>query len=543
MSKKGITQEVVEDLTTAVGREFFLYDEDIINSYARSTLFLNTRPIAVVFPKETREVVDVVRIANKYSLAIHPISTGKNWGYSDARAYEEASLIIDLHRMDSIIEVNTDLCYAVVEPGVTQKKLFNYLRDHNIPLWMDATGADADTSIIGNISERGFGYSSYGDRFLSSCAYEVVLPSGEILSTGFSHYKTSKVSHVYKWGVGPSLDGLFTQSNFGIITKMTIHLRPQPEYFKAMCIGLENDEDIFPFIESLRYCKLHGLIDSIVHVSNDVRVLSSLQRFPGDTNFFPCLDETQKILLKQKYGVVSWSTVIPFYGVKKNITGTISSVKKIVLSTNRKALIFSLDEKRIHQIDAFFLFCNKYKGVFFDDIKKYFPLFQKTKVLFDILKGKAPASSLQSTLWRVGVNKKLISKNPLDYGVGMYWISPVVPMESSSLKHFFSVVNPIFEKFHFDNPQTISTISDRALCVVLTIYFNKDNEEEKRRAKGCHDEVVSSLTYNGYIVYRSGTETVKYITENMDTFQTFLHEIKTTIDKNNILSVGKYGIR
>lgn len=74
-------------------------------------------------------------------------------------------MIVDLSGMNQIVQIDTTLAYAVIEPGVTQGQLSTYLCEHNIPLWMDCTGAGPNTSLVGNIVERGFGHSPYGNRF------------------------------------------------------------------------------------------------------------------------------------------------------------------------------------------------------------------------------------------------------------------------------------------------------------------------------------------------------------------------------------------
>ena len=85
--------------------------------------------------------------------------------------------------MNRIVEVNSDLAYAVVEPGVTQGQLVDYLNEHQLPLAVDANGAGLDASLIGHILERGFGHSRYGDRFSHCCNLEVVLFDGTFLNT------------------------------------------------------------------------------------------------------------------------------------------------------------------------------------------------------------------------------------------------------------------------------------------------------------------------------------------------------------------------
>ena len=65
----------------------------------------------------------------------------------------------------------------------------------------------------------------------------MVLPTGECIHTGFGRFANAKTTNVNRWGVGPYLDGIFTQSNLGIVTKMTMWLVPLPKYFQTFnCI-------------------------------------------------------------------------------------------------------------------------------------------------------------------------------------------------------------------------------------------------------------------------------------------------------------------
>ena len=114
--------------------------------------------------------------------------------------------------MNRIVDFNQDLAYVTVEPGVTQAQLYQFLQERKAGLWMDATGSSPDSSLIGNTVERGFGHTPYGDHFANSCAYEVVLPSGDVVETGFARYSNAQAAEAYRWGSGPVLDGLFTQS-------------------------------------------------------------------------------------------------------------------------------------------------------------------------------------------------------------------------------------------------------------------------------------------------------------------------------------------
>src|SRR6201996_189641 len=81
---------------------------------------------AAVAPDTTEEVQAVMRIANQYKIPIYPISTGKNLGYGGSAPVLSGSVVLDLKRMNRILEVDEKNAYCVVEPGVSYFDLYRY---------------------------------------------------------------------------------------------------------------------------------------------------------------------------------------------------------------------------------------------------------------------------------------------------------------------------------------------------------------------------------------------------------------------------------
>src|SRR5947208_1904935 len=181
---------------------------------AGTATFSTTPKVQAILRPETREdVQECVRIANRFRIPVYPISSGKNWGYG-SRVPVQDGVLLDLGRLNRILDFDEDLAYVTIEPGVTQGQLQEFLRERGSRLWMDATGASPDCSVIGNTMERGFGHTPMGDHCATACGLEVVLPTGDVIETGFARFANAKTGALSRWGVGPSLDGLFAQSSF-----------------------------------------------------------------------------------------------------------------------------------------------------------------------------------------------------------------------------------------------------------------------------------------------------------------------------------------
>ncbi|MFV0645410.1 MAG: FAD-dependent oxidoreductase [Sphingomonadaceae bacterium] len=216
---------------------------------------------AAVAPASVEEVQAIVRIANQQRIPLYPISTGKNLGYGGSAPNLSGSVIVDLKRMNRIIEVNDQRNFAVVEPGVSYFDLYEYIQQHKLKVWIDCPDPGWG-SVMGNALEHGVGHTwgQYRDHFSVHCGLEVVLPDGELMRTGMGALPGAQTFADFAYGFGPGVDGLFAQAGFGIVVKMGIHLMPQPETFLSRHVLVSRREDLIPLVEIANELEDGGLI-------------------------------------------------------------------------------------------------------------------------------------------------------------------------------------------------------------------------------------------------------------------------------------------
>ena len=92
-------------------------------------------PAAALLPASVEEIQRIVAVCNEFRVPIWPIATGKNLGYGSAAPATRGQVVLDLGRMNRILEIDAELCTALVEPGVTYQQLHDYIRTHSLPLW------------------------------------------------------------------------------------------------------------------------------------------------------------------------------------------------------------------------------------------------------------------------------------------------------------------------------------------------------------------------------------------------------------------------
>src|SRR5690606_17314446 len=176
-------------------------------------------PEAVAFPATEAEVQAIVRVCAEHKVPVVPFGAGSSMeGHTIPRL---GGISVDTREMSRILEIAPEDGLAVVEPGVTRKRLNAELRATGMMFSVDP-GADA--SLGGMASTRGSGTMAYryGTMRDNVLALKVVTPDGKLVKTG---------SRARKSSTGYDLTHLFVgaEGTLGVITELTVRLHPIPE--------------------------------------------------------------------------------------------------------------------------------------------------------------------------------------------------------------------------------------------------------------------------------------------------------------------------
>ena len=517
-----------------LGEQHVLIDEPSLRRYRWCTIPIERTIDAVLRPGSVEQVQRVVQIANTLRVSLYPISTGNNWGYGAAHPVREHNVVVDLSRMNQIIEVNQELAYTVLEPGVTQQQLYEHLNRNRIPLWLNPTGAGPHCSILGNTLERGFGIGPNGDHFLAQCGMEIVLASGEILHTGFGHYPGAKAEYVYKWGLGPYLDGLFTQSNFGIVTKIGVWLMPAPEAFEACYITCNSEDQLGPLIDGIRQLLSTGVFQGPINLLHRNRALIMLERYPWEEMIDGgALKESiaSRSAAQKRIGV--WNGVGAICGSHAQVRAAKKTIRSVLKGKIDRVTFLSDRKLRV---------LRRYPQAASSFLKMNVPELLKTlESSYGMLKGIPSEVALPLAYWR---NRQALQSfpevNPARDNCGLMWFAPVVPMTADHVRAFRRIVEPIFAKYGFEACLTLTAVNQRCFDSTLPLLFDRDNADEVQRAKTCYAELLYACKQEGYIPYRLGVQSMAEETGSDDVFWSVVRKIKAALDPQGILAPGRY---
>jgi 4-cresol dehydrogenase (hydroxylating) len=124
---------------------------------------------------------------------------------------------------------------------------------------------------------------------------------------------------------------------------------------------------------------------------------------------------------------------------------------------------------------------------------------------------------------------------------GVIFCVPTVPFEGRHVRAALDIVNDAMARYEFEPILIVGAISERVVYLNVDITYDREVEGEDERALQCHDAMLGRLIEAGYIPYRLGIESVRLLPEPDDTGG-LLDTLKRTLDPNNILAPGRYGL-
>jgi 4-cresol dehydrogenase (hydroxylating) flavoprotein subunit len=516
---------------SVLGEEYVIDDSAVLSGAGAATFHTTASVKAILRPGTREEVQEVVRIANRHRVPIYPFSSGKNWGYG-SRAPVQTGVLVDLGRLNRIIDFDEDLAYVTVEPGVTQRQLYEFLQARRSRLWMDATGASPDCSIIGNTLERGFGHTPMGDHCANACGLEVVLPTGEIIETGFSRFGGATTAAIGRWGVGPSLDGLFSQSSLGIVTRMSLWLMPAPEAFQAFFFSCKDPAGLPAIIDSLRPLRMNGTLRSISHIGNDYKVVSAAGQYPWeDMRHETPLGREAMARVRKKLGIGTWNGSGGLYGTRAQVREARRQV--------RRALKGKVD--RLQFVDDRLLalmarFATPFRLLTGWDIKRTLKVIAP---VYNLLKGVPTSETMASTYWRKKTPPSA-RPDPDRDGCGLLWCSPVVPNTGAHVAAVTQLASDVLLTNGFEPQISLSLATERTVICVITISYDRAVPGQDEQALACYRVLTEQLLARGYPPYRLNVGSMEYLARDAQEYASALRALKKTLDPRGILAPGRY---
>lgn len=298
-------EEIVERLRRIVGKENVASDAVDLLAYTRdASPIQGVTPMAVVKVGDSSECSKVLRLANELGFKVYVRGGGTSAGGGGV-AFQPDSIILDMTRMNRILEVDDRNMSVTVQPGVIWSTLNEELskRGYRVPFMgpESAYGATIGGSIaLASMSSQGVTES--GGTFNQVLSLEVVLPTGEITRLGSDALQgAGKYARVC---CGGDFSGLFIGSMgvFGVITEATLRLEELPASTRYIGVVFESWEQGLGFAQGVLRKKL---TPKSMNITPGRKSTESSWGVPGECGFRIVIEEPDEGIAARKADAIS----------------------------------------------------------------------------------------------------------------------------------------------------------------------------------------------------------------------------------------------
>lgn len=475
----------------------------------------------------------VMRVASQHGIAVHPISTGHNWGYGTALPTGEGSVILDLGGLKDM-QFDAELGVVTLQPGVTQAMLAEFLDSNHHPYMVPVTGAGPSCSLLSNALERGYGVTPHTDHFGAVTDIEAVLADGSLYRTTLREAGTEELARLFKWGLGPHTVPLFTQSGYGVVTRMSIVLARRPEVVKVCLFNLKDDALLETAVERVRDIlrSLPGTVGGI-NLMNRHRVLAMNAPYPDtppDANGQIPADVIDT--LGRQYQIAPWTGFCTLYGTRTMVAAAQKEIKRALAGVGTRMLFLSPGNARTLAKLAKLL-----PGGAGQRLGSTAATLAKS---LDLVAGRPNETALPLAYWRNPGKQPDDGRDPGRDGCGLLWYAPLVPMRPQYARAYVNLVTRVAKKHGMEPLLTFTSVNERLFDSTVPLLFDRNQPEAVARAHACYKELLEEGRKIGVFPYRVGIDTMAAIKVNQTHSLAFHARLKQALDPGNLVAPGRY---
>lgn len=534
-SMSPISQTALGAWRKVLGEDRVLVGAQTPSRYFQDTSSLQHDVPVVLKVQNAEQVPAVLRIANEHGIAIHPISTGNNWGYGSAFAAVDGAVILDLGDLQRILHFDPLLGVVTVEPGVTQGMLAAFLDRQGFSHLVPVTGAGPKCSLLANALERGYGITPYVDHFGAITDLEAVLADGSIYRSALREAGGEELARLFRWGIGPYINGLFSQSGFGVVIRASILLSQPPESIKVCLFNLKRDDLLEPAVE-----KIHALLRTLpgtlggINLMNRHRVLAMTCPYPAanELNEDGLMPAETVAELGRQYQIAPWTGFATLYGSKRVVAAAQKEIRDLLKGIASRLVFLSPVHGKLLAAAA-----KHIPGKIGQRLGK---TSSTLNAAIQLVHGRPNETALPLAYWRSRTPQPSDGRDPAQDGCGLLWYAPLVPMRGADVRHFVEFVSQKLREGRLEPLITLTSQGDRLFDSTVPLLFNRQDLGAATAAQARLEHLIEAGRSHGYYPYRLHVSSMPGHFKRQPLSASITERLKRSLDQDDILAPGRY---
>lgn len=449
------------DWRDAIGPGRVVTNRETCRAWGRRTFGPDVPVAACLRPASADDVAACLAITTRHGIPMHPVSRGSNWGLGSRAPTVPDAVVLDLRDLDAISAFDVRDGMVHVEPGVTFARLAEFLDRRTGDYFLPEIGGPVTASVLANALDRGDGMM--GDRWGSLGDLDVCLPDGRRIRTGYSGIGAHWLAGRTPPPSGPVLDGLFSQSNFGVVVGGWVRLEPMPANLAAFWTDIGGLDRLPALVEAWRRLQRDGHVpDRGLTLWNGIKLLARDRR-RGEVD----------ARLRRDAGLGAWY-----------LSGLIPAATPEILASH----VETLDSAFRPRVRTLSVTPVRRKGAWLPGGKGRL--------------GTPGEQNLHSAYWREAAVPEPGAMDPDRDGCGLIWLCLAFPFKGGVLAEFAAWAAAELTAYDLDLNIGVEASSFRTLLGYLAIGYDRSVPGMNETAMTLYGRLLDGVRARGLAPYR-----------------------------------------
>ena len=449
-------------------------------------------PLGVVRPANADAAAACVARAGAMGAPLHPISRGRSWGLGSALPPQDA-IVLDLSRLDRILDLDAVHGTVRIEPGVTFSQLEAALALSGAPFHVPSFGGPPDASVLANALDRGEGSGALGDRFANLWDLDVALSTGERLRTGHARCGLDRLSTLHARPAGPLLEGLLSQTSAACVLSGRLALPRTPGFAAYLACALA-PAGVPAFVAAVR-----TLMQEDVLGVHDVFFWDGAKRLSS-----AAIAADYGRGLNQPADLRAWSASI-----------AISACHEMLFDCRMAVALAALTP-----------------------LAESVEVFDESDDAASGLRGRSDGANLKSCYWA----KPALGAAPLNPDrdrCGFLWLCPAMPLEPEALAALAHLAQRAADAHGVFVAAGAEAVSPRALLGYVSLAWDRDEPGADARALASHDMLLDGMLDLGFGPYRLALPSRARMPTSTDDWDAVTARLRAALDPGGRFGAGR----
>jgi 4-cresol dehydrogenase (hydroxylating) flavoprotein subunit len=475
-------------------------------------------------------VPQILATARAQGLKLWPFSGGRNFGYGTTLPVAHGSVLVDLSGLKQI-EHFADSQTFRLQAGVTQHDLATFLDQHQLAYLVPTTGVGPNGTLIGNALDGGYGLTPVADHFDALTDIEGYWGNGRAFGHPLHELGCADMARRWPAGLGPSLQGVLRQGNFGIVTRATLRLARTPEACRVLIFEWPSDTHFLQSQAELsRLTEELPLLGGIISM-NGPRVLST----QADAPLTSPLQGAERLrhfdALCRARKIAAWTGVGTLYGPRATLAGAVRDMRRRLPG----ARVWAFTPAHIRFLSEL---ASRLPAAWFPAQRRHLASLVS---MLGTVEGR-PIVAFLRIAYALDASRPVmdVARHPARDGRGILWFAPLVPLTEAGVRRWADVMAQTLTRHGFDPLLAVTTRSSRVHSGTIPLLFDK-TEAGIARARACYRALVAAGLQLGMPPYRIGADFMDAVYPAADSASALLWRgLKAQLDPGDVIASGRY---